>query len=42
MLEKLINEITANHNIDDIKKLNKNDNKFYQLLVKLINKDYFK
>ena len=42
MLGKLLSEILLNHNVDDIQKLNKNDNKFYDLLIKLIEKKYFK
>jgi len=44
MLGQLINEILINHTVDDLKKLNKNnknDNKFYQLLITLIDKKYF-
>ena len=42
MLGKLITEITSTYKVDDIKKINNNDNKFYQLLISLINKNYFK
>jgi hypothetical protein len=41
MLGKLLNEISTNYKIDDIKKINKN-NKFYDLLITLMTKNYFK
>jgi hypothetical protein len=42
MLGKLIKEITTNYKVDDIKKINKDNNKFYLLLTTLINKNYLK
>jgi len=40
MLGPLIKEILLNHKVDDVKKINKNNNKFYHLLCKLIEKKY--
>ena len=40
MLGQLLNEITKKYNINDIKKINKSDNKFYQLIISLIENKY--
>jgi hypothetical protein len=42
MLGKLVNEIQSNYKVDDIKKINKTNNKFYDILITLIEKNYFK
>jgi hypothetical protein len=40
MVGPLIKEILTTHKVDDIKKINNNNNKFYHLLCKLIEKKY--
>ena len=42
MLGKLVTEIQSNYKVDDIKKINKTNNKFYDILITLIEKNYFK
>jgi hypothetical protein len=42
ILGKLVTEIQSNYKVDDIKKINKTNNKFYDILITLIEKNYFK